>query len=139
MDEYDVFIDKGKFSIYKIPGGFKKIGVHLIFAVKHDCQFKARLVAYGHLTDILLTSVYAGVVSLRGLRMCLLLAELNGIPSWKIDIGNAYLEAKITEKVFIKSGPDFGEREGCLLIIYEALYGLKSSGLVFNLVLDKVL
>ena len=71
--------------------------------------------------------------------MCLLLAELNGIPSWKIDIGNAYLEAKITEKVFIKSGPDFGEREGCLLIIYEALYGLKSSGLVFNLVLDKVL
>ena len=140
MDLYQVFTDKGLFSPDKIPNSFKKIGVHLIYAVKHDGRFKARLVADGHLTDIPLTSVYAGVVSLRGLRMVLFLSELNGIPAWQTDVGNAYLEAKTTEKVCIRAGPEFGkEKEGHLLIIYKALYGLKSSGLAFKLVLDKAL
>ena len=48
------------------------------------------------------------------------------------DIGNAYLEAKTQEKVCIKAGPEFGELEGHLLIIYKALYGLRSSGKVFG-------
>ena len=44
------------------------------------------------------------------------------------DIGNAYLEAKTREKVYIIGGSGFGELEGHTLIIYKALYGLKSSG-----------
>jgi hypothetical protein len=44
------------------------------------------------------------------------------------DIGNAYLEAKTTEKVCIKAGPEFGELQGNLLIIDKALYGLRLSG-----------
>jgi len=35
MKEYDVLIDKGEFSTGKIPKDFKKIRVHLIFAIKH--------------------------------------------------------------------------------------------------------
>ena len=51
---------------------------------------------------------------------------------WAIDIGNAYLEALTSEKVCIRAGPEFGpELEGHLLIIYKALYGLKSSGKSF--------
>ena len=64
MQDYQVFIDKGLFSDTGIPIGFKKIRVHLIYAVKHDGRHKARLVADGHLTDIPLNSVYAGVVSI---------------------------------------------------------------------------
>ena len=37
------------------------------------------------------------------------------------------LETK--EKCYIIAGPEFGpEREGCILIIHKALYGMKSSG-----------
>jgi hypothetical protein len=56
-------------------------------------------------------------------------AELNGLELWATDIGNAYLEAYTSEKVYIIAGPEFGALAGHLLIIVKALYGLKSSGL----------
>jgi hypothetical protein len=127
LDEYDVFVNLGKNGD---PGaGYKKIRVHLIYAVKYDGRHKARLVADGHLTDVPVDSVYSGVVSLRGLRMLIFLAELNGLKTWATDIGNAYLEAKTSELVYIIAGPEFGDLQGHVLTIYKALYGLRSSGL----------
>ena len=61
--------------------------------------------------------------------MVIFLAELNGLEAWATDIGNAYLEAETSERVAIKAGPEFGELEGHTLIIFKALYGLRSSGL----------
>ena len=49
--------------------------------------------------------------------------------AWATDIGNAYLESFTQEKVYIVAGPEFGDRQGHVLIIRKALYGLKSSGL----------
>jgi hypothetical protein len=128
LHEYDTFHDKG---VGTTPGeGFKKIRVHLVYAVKHDGRHKARLCANENLTEITLNSVYSGVVSLKSLRMVLFLAELNnGLEAWATDIGNAYLEAETSEKVFIIAGPEFGELEGHTLVIFKALYGLRSSGL----------
>jgi hypothetical protein len=109
LSEYEVFVDKGKFHEGNIPEGYRKIMVHTIFDVKHDGRHKARVVANGNLTD---TPLYSGVVSLRGLRTCIFLGELNNMTPWATDIGNAYLEAKTTEKVCIKAGPEFGELQG---------------------------
>ena len=89
--------------------GYKRIKTHLVFDVKHDGCHKARMVADGHLTDVPLTSVYSGVVSLCGLHLQVFLAELNGLEMWTTDIGNAYLEAETDEKVYIIAGPEFGE------------------------------
>ncbi len=127
IDEYNSFLDKGKG--YDPGPGYKKIRVHLVYAVKHDGRHKARLVAGGHLTDTPIDSVYSSVVSLRGVRMLTFLAEHNDMETWCTDIGNAYLESYTQEKVYIKAGPEFGDREGHTLIIVKALYGLKSSGL----------
>ena len=52
-----------------------------MFDVKHDRMHKARLVAREHLTDVPLTSVYSRVISLRGIRLVLFLAELDGLDS----------------------------------------------------------
>ena len=52
--------------------------------------------------------------------------------AYATDIGSAYLEATTQEKVCIKAGPEFGEQAGHLLIIYKALYGLRSSGKEFG-------
>jgi hypothetical protein len=100
-----------------------------IYAVKHDRQHKSWLVAGGHMTDIPLESVYSGLVTLKGLRIIMFLAELNGLEIWATDVGNAYLEAKTQEKVYIIAGPEFGELEGHLLVIFKALYGIRTSGL----------
>jgi hypothetical protein len=66
IDEYTTFIDKCHHTKVNPPSGFKKIRVHLVFDVKHNGRHKARLVADGHLTDIPLDSVNAGVMSLQG-------------------------------------------------------------------------
>ncbi|KAL7426750.1 hypothetical protein ACHAXM_000563 [Skeletonema potamos] len=127
--EYETFIDKGHRSTARIPEGYKKINLHFVYAVKHDGRYKSRVVAGGHLTDVPTESVYAGVVSLRGVRFAIFLAELNDLQVWQTDIGNAYLEAFTKEKVYVIAGPEFEDLEGHVLIISRALYGLKSSGL----------
>ena len=75
IDDYKTFSDLRKNA--PIPKGFKRIKVHFVYAVKHDGRYKSRLVAGGHLTDIPIDSVYSSVVSLRGLRLVVFLAELN--------------------------------------------------------------
>ncbi len=97
--------------------------------MKHDGHHKSRLVANGHLTEVPLDSIYSGVVSLHGICLLVFLAELNDLDIWATDIGNAYLEAETQEKVYIIAGPEFGELEGHTLIIFKALYGLRTSGL----------
>ena len=127
IDEYKTFIDKG--IGYRPGPDYKRINVHLVYAVKHDGRHKARLVAGGHLTETPIDSVYSSVVSLRGIRLLTFIAELNGLECWATDIGNAYLESYTKEKVYIVAGPEFGDREGHTLIISKALYGLRSSSL----------
>jgi hypothetical protein len=63
--------------------------------------------------------------------MVAFLSELNGLNLSATNIGNAYLEAKMSELRFIIAGPEFGDLEGHMLVIYKALYGLPSSGWVF--------
>jgi Reverse transcriptase (RNA-dependent DNA polymerase) len=124
--EYITFIDKG---INCTPtSGYKKIHCHMVY-VKHDGRHKSCLVAGGHLTDPNTESVYSGVVSLRGIRLVVLLAELNGLELWGADVGNAYLEAETKEKVYLVGGPEFGSLERHTLLVDKALYGLRSSGL----------
>ena len=130
LHEYDTFKDYG----YKgdLPNGYKKIRTHLLFDCKHDGRHKARMDADGHLTDVPLDSVYSGVVSLRGLRTLVFLAELNGLDIWATDIGNAYLEAETKECVYIIAGAEFGTLEGHTFVIFKALYGLRTSGLCWH-------
>jgi hypothetical protein len=128
--EYQTFVDKGKGG--PVPTGYKKIRCHIVYDVKHDGRHKARLVAGGHLTDPNTESVYSGVVSLRGIRLVVFLAELNALELWGADIGNAYLEAKTKEKIYIIGGPEFGTLEGNTMLIDKALYGLRSSGLCWH-------
>jgi hypothetical protein len=72
--EYNTFVDQcqGGYA----PAGYKKIRCHMIYDVKHYGHHEARLVASGHLTDPNTESVYSGVVSVRGIRLVVFLAEL---------------------------------------------------------------
>ena len=126
LKESKVFKDQGRFTGNRIPRGYQLIRVHTIFDVKVDGIHKARVVADGHLSATPTESVYSEVISLRGLRTCLFIGELDGMVPWATDIGNTYLEALTSEKVCIRARPEFGpELEGHLLIIYKELYGLK--------------
>jgi hypothetical protein len=101
--------DMGAFVM--MPDSYKKINVHLVYAVKHAGRFKARLVANGNLTDVPVDSVYSGVVSLLAPRMIIFLAELNNLELWATDIGNAYLEATTKKKSTSRQDQNSGRNE----------------------------
>jgi Reverse transcriptase (RNA-dependent DNA polymerase) len=128
--EYNMWIDKGIRVIP--PNGYKKIRCHMIYDVKHDGRHKANIVAGGHMTEVNTDSVYSGVLSLRGIRLVIFLAKLNQLELWGADVGNTYLEALIKEKVYVIGGPEFGDLTGHTLLIFKALYGLRSSGLCWH-------
>ena len=81
------------------------------------------------MTDVPIDSVYSGVVSLHGLCIVAFLSELNGLELCATDVGNAYLEAYTSEKLYIIAGLEFGKLEGHIMVIHKALYGLHTSGL----------
>jgi hypothetical protein len=126
--DYQTFEDKGHHTKVVPPNGYKNLRVHFVFDVKHDGRHKARLVADGHLTDVPLDFVYSGVVSIKGFRLVIFLAEINNLELWATDIGNEYLEAYTSEKLYIIAGPEFSKFECHVMIISKVLYGLRSSG-----------
>ena len=79
LKEYEVFTYQGRFAGCRIPCGYQLVRVHIIFDVKVDRRHKARVVADEHLTATPTESVYSGVVSLRGLRTCLFIGEMDGM------------------------------------------------------------
>ena len=126
---YKTFRDLGKGA--QAPDGYKKIPVRFVYDVKQSGLRKARLICGGHLTDPPVDHVYSGVVSLRSMRIVCMLAELNDLELMACDIGNAYLTAFTSERVYTVAGPELGELEGHTLIIEKALYGLRTSAASF--------
>ena len=116
----------------KIPPGYYKIPCRMIFDIKMDYTRKARLVAGGHVTDPPATITYSSVVSRESVRIILLYAIVNDLNILTADVGNAYLNAKTTEKYYVIAGAEFGPDEGKRALIVRALYGLKSSGAAWH-------
>ena len=117
-------LDKHK-KVMNPPKEYHRIKGHIVFAVKFDGRHKARLVADGHLTPKPIENIFSGVVSLRNLRLVIVLGKVNNLDIWGADIGISYLEAFPDEKLYIVAGPEFQELEGYIFIFLKALYGLK--------------
>ena len=117
----------------KAPKGFKMIPMWIIFDVKMGTfRRKARLVAGGHTTAPPEADTYSSVASKESVRLSFFLAQHNEMDLLSIDITNAYVNAKCREQVATIAGPEFGEYEGCVVLIRKALYGLKSSGAAWH-------
>ena len=125
--EYETFkvLERGKAA----PQDHTFVTLTLVFDVKHDGRRKARLVAGGHMTDPSTEEVYSSVVGPEGVRIITYLADANGLDLMCGDVGNAYLNGRTREKIWVKFGSEFGKGlAGRVGIIYKGLYGLKSSG-----------
>ncbi len=60
-------------------------------------------------------------------RWAMFIGEANGLTCCAADIGSAYLQSMTRERIFIVGGPEFGDLEGRVFIVYKALYGLRTS------------
>ena len=122
-------LDKGE----PPPAGYKKLPHHIVFEVKFDLRHKARLVAGGNWSDVPKEDCYSGVAGIEAIRLGFFMGELFGLTCVAGDVGNAYLNAKTKEKVYLVAGPEFGDGlEGRILVIDKAIYGLFSSAARFH-------
>ena len=128
-------------DISHIPPGYQQIKCHMVFDVKMGENFrsKARFVVGGHATETPSTLTYSSVVSRDSVRIILLVAALNGLNIMACDIQNAYLTVDCCEKIWTIAGPEFRSEKGTPMVIRKSLYGLKSSGAVFEVHLAKTL
>ena len=118
IDEYETFKDLGLNGIP--PPGYKKIKVYMVYDCKPTLKRKARRVANGNLNETPVDRIYSSIVSKKGLKMTIFIAELNSMDTWTSDVGNAYLEAYTNEKIYITAGDEFGNRSGHTLVISKA-------------------
>ena len=73
------------------------------------------------------------------MRIALLIAALNDLDIMACDIGNAYLNAPCREKIWFVAGPEFGSKQGQIVKVVRALYGLKSSGALWRNMLQETI
>ena len=88
--------------------------------------------ARGHLNGPPLSVTYASVFSRDSMRLDLLIAALHDLDILAGGIHNTYLNALTKNKVFSYSGDEWKSHQGKFVVIVRALYGLKSSALVWR-------
>jgi Reverse transcriptase (RNA-dependent DNA polymerase). len=114
-----------------MPGSYQEIGYHYwVFDMKMDGSFakKTALVAEGNTTETPTAMTYLSVVSRDSIHIVFLFATLNNLEICAADVGIAYLNAPCKEKRRTVAGIEFGSEVGSVMLIVQALYGLKSSG-----------
>ena len=91
--------------------------------------------AGGHVVDSSMYESYSSVVQTRTIRILETIALNEGLKFITGDIGNAFVQADTNEKIYTIAGPEFGEKEGSVVIIKKALYGLATSARQWSLTL----
>ena len=115
-----------------IPPGCEQTPVKMAFDVMPSLKRKAMLAAQGDKTAPPCDAVHSGVASLQSLQIVCFLAEINGLQVTGSDVGNVHLQAFMKEKVCFQAGEEFGKLEGHLLIVVQALHGLRAGGAQFH-------
>ena len=121
---------------FRIPKNYQFAPLTLIFDVKQeDLRRKARLVAGGHVVDSTMYESYSSVVQTRTIRILETIAMNEELKFVTGDISNAFVQADTDEKIYSIAGPEFGEKEGSIVIVKKALYGLATSARRWSLTL----
>jgi Reverse transcriptase (RNA-dependent DNA polymerase) len=117
---------------YKPSSDYQWTKLSMIFEVKQDGRRKGRLVAGGHMVDPMGINSRSTVVKGISVRLLDIIAHRDNLPILCGDIGNAFITADCLEKLYTHAGPEFGDREGSVLVFKKALYGLRSSSRAFR-------
>ena len=117
----------------RAPANYQMVRCFWVFTVKPDGELKARWVAGGNKVDSTGVPSSMTVISAVGVRLMFAQAAADGQEVLAGDLGNAYLHARTTEKVFVRLEEEWGaEFEGRIAVIEKAIYGLVSSAYEFH-------
>lgn len=128
-------------EVKDIQIGYQKVDCHVILNIKMGeiFNFKTRMVASGHTTEVPATLTYSLVVSRESVRIALTIDALNGFKLLAYDIQNTFLTTKCIDKFYTRARPEFGSNHGKLMLITLSIYGLRASGATLRLFLVEAL
>ena len=137
-------------TLDSLPKGANVMRCHYVFTIKrnHDGsieRFKARLVADGNSQKwgIDFDRVFSTVVKTSTLRLLLIIAAANGYNLSQVDIKQAYLQATLTEDLYmmVPEGLPNRDEKGRRLVckLKRSIYGLKQAGRAWGLCLSTFL
>jgi hypothetical protein len=131
-----------------LPRGHRAIILKWVFRLKRDevgaiIKHKARLVARGFLQreGIDFDDAFASVARMESVRLLLALAAQEGWCVHYKDVKSAFLNGDLKEEVYMHQPPGFAipDKEGKVLRLRNALYGLLQAPRVWNTKLDSTL
>jgi len=104
-------------------------------------KYKARLVAKGYVQcpgyDYVET--HLPVVHLETIRLILAIAATKGLVIQQMDVKGAYLNGMLEEKIYMHQPKGFEDRTNCICKLIRSLYGLKQSGCMWNIMVDRAM
>jgi hypothetical protein len=131
-----------------LPHGHRAITLKWVFKLKRDeadaiVKHKAHLVACGFLQQegIDFDGAFAPVARMESVRLLLALAAQKGWHVHHMDVKSAFLNGDLKEEVYVHQLPGFAipGKEGKVLCLRKALYGLRQAPRVWNAKLDSTL
>lgn len=144
--EIQSLLDNGTWELTKLPEGRKAIGSRWVFKIKRNAdgsidRYKGRVVAkgYSQRPGFDFTETYAPTAKWDAIRLILAIAALENLELESVDISSAYLNGDLDAEVYMQQPEGFVQRGPewvCKLL--KAIYGLKQSGRMWHLKLDKV-
>jgi hypothetical protein len=135
-------------ELVDLPAGHRPITLKWIFKLKKNearevVKYKARLVARGFVQQegIDYDDAFAPVARIESIRMLLALAAQKGWRVHHMDVKSAFLNGDLKEEVYVRQPPGFiiAGKEGKVLRLRKALYGLRQAPRAWNIKLDATL
>jgi hypothetical protein len=119
--------------------GWQFAPMHMIFDIKADGRFKARLCVGGNVLDVSTHTTYSSTIQDLSVRLLMVIAAQNGLHMMTADVANAFCTAPNMEKVWSIAGKEFGDKEGAKVSLKRALYGTRTASRAFHEFLGELL
>ncbi|WVZ78040.1 hypothetical protein U9M48_025815, partial [Paspalum notatum var. saurae] len=135
-------------ELANLPRGHRAITLKWVFKLKRDeagaiIKHKARLVARGFVQQegIDFDDAFAPVARMESMRLLLALAAQEGWHVHHMDVKSAFLNGDLKEEIYVHQPPGFEipGKEGKVLHLRKALYGLRQAPRAWNAKLDSTL
>ncbi|WVZ87756.1 hypothetical protein U9M48_034345 [Paspalum notatum var. saurae] len=148
QSEMDAVETNRTWELTDLPRGHRAITLKWVFKLKRDeagaiIKHKARLVARGFVQQegIDFDDAFAPVARMESVRLLLALAAQEGWHVHHMDVKSAFLNGDLKEEVYVHQPPGFEipGKEGKVLRLRKALYGLRQAPRAWNAKLDSTL
>lgn len=145
-DEFRSLESRNTWEVVNRMEHIKCIGSKWVYKVKTDptekiVKYKARLVAQGYnqKKEVDYFESYAPVTNISTIRMLLAMSISQDWEVHHLDVKCAYLYGELTEDLYMKLPPGYGESDVKVAKLKKPIYGLKQSGRNWNNAIDMFL